>query len=289
MPCQAFYCGTPADLQGPISSWKLYSETPIPVKFQGDYQTTARSQVLCDPLLILSFVLSSIEPVGNPLRVICEIMHGFLGDSLLFEELPFDLSSEDLVEKHEQVMNRLVRQFARWVNSTPPNSHSHFLLLYRTDFARVVVFVMNHSHDDTGDLYIGPNHSATVESVCLCITSWYSLISSSFFFNFFPSCSSWRHYSLSAWSLSLKRDLPHCLCWLAALLSKTRQVTQIWPNPLPHECCIFFDLFISWCFCFSYPKYWHWRPRCFYGPRIPCWLDCILLCWLYPPRSCRRL
>jgi hypothetical protein len=113
MPCQAFYRGTPADLQGPISSWKLYSETPIPVKFQGDYQTTARSQVLCDPLLILSFVLSSIEPVGNPSRAVCEIMRGFLGDSLQFEELSFDVSSEDFIEKHEQAMNRLMRQFAK--------------------------------------------------------------------------------------------------------------------------------------------------------------------------------
>jgi hypothetical protein len=42
------------------------------------------------------------------------------------------------------------------------------------------VFVTNHSHNDTGDLYIGPNYSATVESVRLCITSRYSLISSSF-------------------------------------------------------------------------------------------------------------
>lgn len=110
-----------------------------------------------------------------------------------------------------------------------------------------------------------------------------------FFFNFFPSCSSWRRYFLSVWSLSLKRDLPHCLCWLVALSSKTRKVTQIWPNLLPRECCIFFVLFISWCFCFSYPKNWHWRPHCFYRPRIPRWLDYILLRRLYLPGSHRRL
>jgi hypothetical protein len=33
------------------------------------------------------------------------------------------------------------------------------------------VFVTNHSHDDTGDLYISPDFSATVGDVCQLIVS----------------------------------------------------------------------------------------------------------------------
>ena len=35
----------------------------------------------------------------------------------------------------------------------------------RRGFERVVIVITNHSHDDSGDLYIGPDACATVDEV----------------------------------------------------------------------------------------------------------------------------
>src|ERR1700676_183129 len=97
----------------PFSSWRpAFADT---VKFEGIYQTTAKSQVLSDPLLVLNFVLSSIDPSGGPSRIVCEIMRGYLGDKLRVEDITFDIGSEELVEKHEHALGRLVRQLAKEV------------------------------------------------------------------------------------------------------------------------------------------------------------------------------
>jgi hypothetical protein len=40
-------------------------------------------------------------------------MRGYLGDELQVEDITFDLGSEELVEKHEQVLGRLVRQLEK--------------------------------------------------------------------------------------------------------------------------------------------------------------------------------
>jgi hypothetical protein len=71
--------------------------------------------VLCDPILILNFVLSSINPVGNPSHIVFEIMRGFLGDGAQFEEILFDIGSDALVKEHERAMGRLMRQVAKCI------------------------------------------------------------------------------------------------------------------------------------------------------------------------------
>ena len=74
---------------------------------------TSRSQVLHDPLLVISFVLTSINPSGSPARVVSELLKGFLGDALSFHEIIFDLTTEDLIAAHAQSMDQLVRDVAR--------------------------------------------------------------------------------------------------------------------------------------------------------------------------------
>jgi len=40
-------------------------------------------------------------------------------------------------------------------------------LLFRHGFDRVVIVITNHSHDDMGDLYVGPGLCSTVEDVSI--------------------------------------------------------------------------------------------------------------------------
>lgn len=46
----------------------------------------------------------------------------------------------------------------------------YFTYFRRTAYSRLVIFITNHSHDITGDLYIGPNVSAPVKYVSLPIS-----------------------------------------------------------------------------------------------------------------------
>jgi hypothetical protein len=42
-------------------------------------------------------------------------------------------------------------------------------LPYRRGFDRVVIIITNHSHDDTGDMYLGPNLCTSVDDVSILI------------------------------------------------------------------------------------------------------------------------
>jgi hypothetical protein len=77
---------------------------------QGDYQLTASSQLLADPLLILHFVLVSISSRGNPARLVSEVLGGFLPEqSFAYKEVVFDLTTVRLVRDHTDAMTVLVR------------------------------------------------------------------------------------------------------------------------------------------------------------------------------------
>lgn len=108
---QGFYRGAPATLQGPFNSWVPALEHPL--KFQGIHQMTAKSQVLSSPILILNLILSSIDPVASPSRIVSEIMKQFVGDAVQYHEIIFDLGSKKLVDEHSRAMARFVRQLKR--------------------------------------------------------------------------------------------------------------------------------------------------------------------------------
>jgi len=72
-----------------------------PLVIRGDYQLTASSQVLAEPLLLLHFILASIDPKGNPARISAELLSGFLPEeSFVYKEVIFDLSTDELVVKY---------------------------------------------------------------------------------------------------------------------------------------------------------------------------------------------
>lgn len=72
-----------------------------PLVIQGDYQLTASSQVIAQPLLLLHFILASIDPKGHPARISAEILSAFLpADSFVYKEVVFNLTTDELVTKH---------------------------------------------------------------------------------------------------------------------------------------------------------------------------------------------
>jgi hypothetical protein len=81
---------------------------------QGEYQLTASSQVVAEPLLLLHFILSSIDPKGSPARISAELLSGFLPEeSFVYKELIFDLSTDELVTKYVNEVSTITRNLEK--------------------------------------------------------------------------------------------------------------------------------------------------------------------------------
>lgn len=105
---QGFYRGDFSLLVKPADSWKPILRSPLLIG--GDYQLTANSQVLADPLLVLHFVLVSISPKGNPARMISEMLGGFLlEESFAYREITFDLATDELALQYTDAITVLVQ------------------------------------------------------------------------------------------------------------------------------------------------------------------------------------
>ena len=109
---------------------------------------TSQSQVCTDGLLILHFILESLDGIGSPAQLLYQYMRSFISPSaIVYEEVIFNMGSADQVVSHgcamNQLMERLSSNQAEWV----------------------VIFITNHSHDDTGDLFVGPVSCAPVVEV----------------------------------------------------------------------------------------------------------------------------
>ena len=59
------------------------------------------------------FVVSSIDPIGNPARIVSEIMQGYVGEGLQFEEILFDIGEVELMERHQWAMDQLMRRVTK--------------------------------------------------------------------------------------------------------------------------------------------------------------------------------
>jgi len=81
---------------------------------QAEYQLTASSQIIAEPLLFFHFILASIYPGGSPARLASELLTAFLpAESFVFKEIFFDLSTDDLVSKHAADLIRFVKDLGR--------------------------------------------------------------------------------------------------------------------------------------------------------------------------------
>jgi hypothetical protein len=106
--CQGFYKGDRSILSQSPESWVPALKSCLHI--QGNYQLTASSQCMADLLLVIHFILVSINPRGNPARLISEILGAFLAEgTFAYEEVIFDLATDELVCDYTKAMTALVR------------------------------------------------------------------------------------------------------------------------------------------------------------------------------------
>jgi hypothetical protein len=106
---QGFYKGDTSILNQPSASWLPALAEPLVI--QGNYQMTAQSNVRDEPLLLLHFILSSINPTANPARLVSEMMTPYLlGNTFKYQEITFDLSTDELIAHHAAKMSQLVKE-----------------------------------------------------------------------------------------------------------------------------------------------------------------------------------
>jgi hypothetical protein len=85
-----------------------------PLVIRAEYQLTASSQIVTEPLLFFHFILASVYPGGNPARLASELLTAFLPvESFVFKEVIFDLSTDDLISKHANDLIRFVKDLGR--------------------------------------------------------------------------------------------------------------------------------------------------------------------------------
>ena len=78
---------------------------------------TSHSQVSSDSLLILHFILESLEASGSPAHLLYENMKMFIApDDMALEEVVFNLCDVVRQDAHEQEINQLVQHL--WVCPT---------------------------------------------------------------------------------------------------------------------------------------------------------------------------
>src|SRR5882724_3264759 len=101
-----------------------------------------------DNLLVLHFILQSIDGMGSPAHLLYQYMQGFIHPSHgVYDEMVFNM------ETHKQVINHrhAVNDMAKCLSSIEAQC--------------VVIFITNHSHDLSGDLFVSPGSCATVMEV----------------------------------------------------------------------------------------------------------------------------
>jgi len=119
-----------------------------PMKVQGQFQMTSRSQVNTDNLLVFHFILQSIESIGSPPSLLYHYMQGLIRPgAMIYEEIVFNMGTHEQVINHGRAVNDIVQR------------------LSSNEARRVVIFITNHSHDTSGDLFVSPGSCATVTEV----------------------------------------------------------------------------------------------------------------------------
>ncbi|KAG2139095.1 uncharacterized protein EDB93DRAFT_1106202 [Suillus bovinus] len=82
-----------------------------PVTIHGHSEMTSWSQICSDPILILHFVLQTIDPLGSPAGIMQEILRPYKpNDKLQYHEIVFDIGTMEKAEKHRLSMSKLVTE-----------------------------------------------------------------------------------------------------------------------------------------------------------------------------------
>src|SRR5712664_3870642 len=101
-----------------------------------------------DYLLVLHFILQCLDGNGSPAHLLYQYMQGFIHPSeVVYEEISFNLETFEQVINHGHAMNEMAQ------------------CLSSNKIQHVVIFIMNHSDEDRGDLFVSPGSGTTVAEV----------------------------------------------------------------------------------------------------------------------------
>ena len=93
-------------------------------------------------------MLESMDGTGSPAQLLFQFMQAFIQPSaIVYEELIFNMGSNDQQVNHDRMVNEMLHR------------------LSSNQAQCVVIFITNHSHDDTGDLFVLPDSCVTVAEV----------------------------------------------------------------------------------------------------------------------------
>ncbi|KAG1758868.1 hypothetical protein EDD22DRAFT_908473 [Suillus occidentalis] len=110
----------------------------VPATISSHIESTSRSQVCSDPILILHFILKTLEPFASCARVMRDVVQPFTPEgNMEYHEIVFDIGTSDKVLKHARSMKKLVDRFRL------------------VQYGRVEVFVFTHSETSRGDIWGG--------------------------------------------------------------------------------------------------------------------------------------
>jgi len=145
---QGYYVRPMSEAAGNPEPSLLKPGIDSPMKVQGQFQMTSQSQVSTDDLLVLHFILQSLDGIGSPPHLLYQYMQGLIHASgVVYEEISFNLETLEQVVNHGHAMNEMAQRLSS--NKTQ----------------RVVIFITNHSDEDRGDLFVSPGSCATVAEV----------------------------------------------------------------------------------------------------------------------------
>src|SRR5882724_10712540 len=103
------------------SQWKRCSPATFflepgmdsPMKVQGQFQMSSRSQVSTDNLLVLYFILQSIDGTGSPAHLLSQYMQGFICPSkVVYEGMVFNMGTHEQVINHGRAVNDMAKHLS---------------------------------------------------------------------------------------------------------------------------------------------------------------------------------
>jgi hypothetical protein len=98
-----------SDLSQDPAKWTPFLSQALALK--GDYQMTAKSQVLYTSIIIIHLVLSGIKTLGCPPLLMFHHLQAYLGDKVAYHEVSFDFGTLDSISLFEDRIDKVIEAF----------------------------------------------------------------------------------------------------------------------------------------------------------------------------------
>ncbi|KAG2098235.1 uncharacterized protein F5147DRAFT_777730 [Suillus discolor] len=125
----------------PYFGFKDCDGTPVlkvPATIHGHIEMASWSQICSNPILVLHFILTILDPAGSPATTMQHKLRPYRpNDALQFHEIIFDIGMDAKADLHVESMKALVD------------------CLKHLEYKHVEIFIYTHSETDQGDIWGG--------------------------------------------------------------------------------------------------------------------------------------